>query len=58
MLKNLSNLGTTLNKQELQSINGGALCLYWDYQSLLYCQYYFNAEDIECDPTVECEAEP
>jgi hypothetical protein len=61
MLKNLSNLGTTLSKQHLKSINGGiAYCQYWDYNSLQHCYAlgFGGGEVVECDPTVECEAEP
>jgi hypothetical protein len=58
MLKNVSNLGTLLSKQEQQTIHGGFVCYYWDLSSLEDCISSGSSENVYCDPTVECEPEP
>ena len=64
MLKNISNLGTTLSKEQQKTINGGSgpgtcTCQYWDLHSWIACSaaYPVDCEEFVCDPTVECEAE-
>ncbi|GAA4272359.1 hypothetical protein U6A24_20745 [Aquimarina gracilis] len=54
MLKNLSNLGTILSKQELQSINAGFVCYYWDFNSYVECASSGADEIVECEPTKDC----
>lgn len=58
MLKNISNLGQTLSKNQQQSIKGGGFyfCVIYTFSDLVECEER-GGEIVYCAPEVECAAD-
>ncbi|CAL2078857.1 conserved protein of unknown function [Tenacibaculum sp. 190524A02b] len=55
MLKNISNLGQTLNKNQQKSIKGGiAVCFIYTFSDLVHCQE-IGGEVAYCAPHLDCD---
>lgn len=54
MLKNISNIGQVLSKQQQLSIHGGAYyCFIYSFSDLVDCEEN-GGEIVYCAPEVEC----